>query len=109
MGYLPEALVNYLALLGWGAEDGKTETFTPDQLVKEFSLERISPSPAIFDYEKLNELNRHYMKQAPPCAPRRPLLGLFRRSAAGKGRGLRRSARLVLPRNLPVCSIDQSP
>jgi glutamyl-tRNA synthetase/nondiscriminating glutamyl-tRNA synthetase len=67
MGILPEALVNYLALLGWGGEDGKTETFNPDQLLKEFSLERISPSPAIFDYEKLNELNRHYMKQAPPA------------------------------------------
>ncbi len=67
MGILPEALVNYLALLGWGAEDGKTETFNPDQLLKEFSLERISPSPAIFDYEKLNALNRHYMKLAPPA------------------------------------------
>jgi nondiscriminating glutamyl-tRNA synthetase len=67
MGYLPEALVNYLALLGWGAEDGKTEAFTPDQILKEFSLERISLSPAIFDYEKLNELNRDYMKQAPPA------------------------------------------
>jgi len=67
MGYLPEALVNYLALLGWGADDGQAETFTADQLVKAFSLERITPSPAIFDYEKLNGLNRHYMKQAPPA------------------------------------------
>ena len=67
MGYLPEALVNYLALLGWGAEDGKTETFTPDQLVNIFSLERVTPSPAIFDFEKLNWLNRHYMKQAEPA------------------------------------------
>jgi nondiscriminating glutamyl-tRNA synthetase len=38
MGYLPEALVNYLALLGWGAEDGKTETFTLDELTRAFSL-----------------------------------------------------------------------
>lgn len=67
MGYLPEALVNYLALLGWGAEDGKTETFTPDQLVGAFSLERVTPSPAVFDFEKLNWLNRHYMKQAEPA------------------------------------------
>ena len=67
MGYLPEALVNYLALLGLGVEDEKTETFTPDQLVEAFSLERITPSPAIFDFEKLNCLNRHYMKLSSPA------------------------------------------
>jgi nondiscriminating glutamyl-tRNA synthetase len=66
MGYLPEALANYLALLGWGAEDGKTETFTLNELVPIFSLERVTPSPAIFDFEKLNWLNRHYIKQADP-------------------------------------------
>ena len=67
MGYLPEALVNYLALLGWGAEDGKTETFTLEELVHAFSLERVTPSPAIFDFDKLNWLNRHYLKQADPA------------------------------------------
>ncbi|MGA2672495.1 MAG: glutamate--tRNA ligase [Terracidiphilus sp.] len=66
MGYLPEALVNYLALLGWGAEDGKTETFTLEELTHAFSLERVTPSPAIFDFDKLNWLNRHYLKQAEP-------------------------------------------
>jgi glutamyl-tRNA synthetase/nondiscriminating glutamyl-tRNA synthetase len=66
MGYLPEALVNYLALLGWGAEDGKTETFTLAELTRAFSLERVTPSPAIFDFDKLNWLNRHYLKQAAP-------------------------------------------
>jgi len=64
MGYLPEALVNYLALLGWGAEDGKSEIFTLPELTRSFSLERVTPSPAIFDFEKLNWLNRHYLKQA---------------------------------------------
>jgi len=57
MGYLPEALVNYLALLGWGAEDGKTETFTLKELTRAFTLERVTPSPAIFDFDKLNWLN----------------------------------------------------
>lgn len=66
MGYLPEALANYLALLGWGAEDGKTETFTLSELVKHFTLERVTPSPAVFDFDKLNWLNRHYVKAAPP-------------------------------------------
>jgi glutamyl-tRNA synthetase/nondiscriminating glutamyl-tRNA synthetase len=66
MGYLPEALVNYLALLGWGAEDGKTETFALPELVHQFKLERITPSPALFDFDKLNWLNRHYIKLASP-------------------------------------------
>jgi glutamyl-tRNA synthetase len=66
MGYLPETMFNYLALLGWGAEDGKTEIFNHDELIKAFSLERVTPSPAIFDFEKLNWLNRHYLKQADP-------------------------------------------
>jgi glutamyl-tRNA synthetase len=66
MGYLPEAMANYLALLGWGAEDGKTETFTLAELIPVFSLERVTPSPAIFDVDKLNWFNRHYIKQADP-------------------------------------------
>jgi nondiscriminating glutamyl-tRNA synthetase len=66
MGYLPEALVNYLALLGWGAEDGKSETFNLAELTKVFSLERVTPSPAIFSFDKLNWLNRHYLKLATP-------------------------------------------
>ncbi len=66
MGILPEALVNYLALLGWGAEDGKTETFTLDELSKVFKLERVTASPAVFDFDKLYWLNRHYLKLAEP-------------------------------------------
>jgi nondiscriminating glutamyl-tRNA synthetase len=66
MGYLPEALVNYLGLLGWGAEDGKTETFTLPELTQAFTLERVTPSPAIFDFDKLNWLNRHYIKKSSP-------------------------------------------
>jgi glutamyl-tRNA synthetase/nondiscriminating glutamyl-tRNA synthetase len=65
MGYLPEALVNYLALLGWGAEGGTRETFTPEELVREFKLERVTASPAVFDTGKLDWLNRHYLKQRP--------------------------------------------
>jgi len=66
MGYLPEALANYLALLGWGAEDGKSETFTLAELTKVFSIERVTPSPAVFSFDKLNWLNRHYLKLASP-------------------------------------------
>ncbi len=66
MGILPEALVNYLALLGWGAEGGTRETFTLTELAQEFTLERVTPSPAVFDFQKLHWLNRHYLKQATP-------------------------------------------
>lgn len=65
MGILPEALMNYLALLGWAPSGGTRETFTPKELIKEFSLKRVTPSPAIFDMEKLYWLNRHYLKQSP--------------------------------------------
>ncbi|HZD47628.1 MAG TPA: glutamate--tRNA ligase [Silvibacterium sp.] len=66
MGILPEALVNYLALLGWGAEGGTRETFTLEELTREFTIERVTPAPAIFDWAKLHWLNRHYLKQCEP-------------------------------------------
>jgi nondiscriminating glutamyl-tRNA synthetase len=61
-GYLPEGLVNYLALLGWSPEDGN-EIFSPESLVGKFSLERISRGPAVFDREKLNWVNRAHLKE----------------------------------------------
>ena len=67
MGILPEALVNYLALLGWGAEGGTRETFSAEELIAEFKLERVTASPAVFDWDKLHWLNRHYLKQADPA------------------------------------------
>jgi nondiscriminating glutamyl-tRNA synthetase len=66
MGILPEALVNYLALLGWGAEGGTRETFTIEELTREFKIERVTPAPAVFDWAKLHWLNRHYLKQCEP-------------------------------------------
>ena len=58
--------MNYLALLGWAPTGGDREIFPKDELIKEFSLERVTPSPAVFDFEKLNWLNRHYIKQSTP-------------------------------------------
>src|SRR6266702_4246879 len=63
-GYLPEALVNFLALLGW-APDGETTVMSRDELVERFSLERVSPSPAQFDYQKLEWLNGVYLRALP--------------------------------------------
>ncbi len=61
-GYLPEALVNYLARLGWS--HGDEEKFTREQLVEWFDLEHISRSPARFDPQKLGWLNQQYIKEA---------------------------------------------
>lgn len=66
MGILPEALSNYLALLGWSPADGKTEILSAEELVRQFSLDHITKSPAVFDMDKLHWLNRHYMKECPP-------------------------------------------
>lgn len=60
MGYLKETMVNYLALLGWNPGDER-EFFTLEELVKEFSLERVQVSPAQFDFKKLDNINKHYL------------------------------------------------
>ena len=64
-GYLPEAIVNYIALLGWCPKDTNQEFFTMDELKKSFSLEGLSKSPAVFDYEKLKWFNSEYIKKMP--------------------------------------------
>jgi glutamyl-tRNA synthetase len=61
-GYLPEAVRNYVALLGWGTEESQ-EFFTTDELVREFSLERVSKSPAVFDEQKLRHINGRYLRE----------------------------------------------
>jgi glutamyl-tRNA synthetase len=61
-GYLPEAVRNYLALLGWGSEDDETILST-DELVRRFSVERVSRNPARFDEQKLRWLNGRYLRE----------------------------------------------
>src|SRR5262249_4872282 len=60
-GYLPEAVVNYLALLGWSL-DGERELFTLDELAGLFSLERVNPAPAVFDFQKLLWMNGVHLR-----------------------------------------------
>jgi glutamyl-tRNA synthetase len=64
-GYIPEALVNFLARLGW-AYDDKTEVFSREELLRLFSLDRVSTSPAVFDYEKLAWLNGVHLRNLTP-------------------------------------------
>ena len=64
-GFIPEALVNYLALLGWSYDD-HTEVMTRDELIERFTLDRVGKSAATFDYEKLMHLNGVYLRALPP-------------------------------------------
>ncbi len=65
-GYLPEALVNYLALIGW-SPGGDDELLPIQELARRFALEDVGHSAGVFDQEKLAWMNRHYMKEAAPA------------------------------------------
>ncbi len=62
MGYLPEALVNFLSLLGWSPE-GEEQILDMGQIIEAFTLERVAKSPAVFDLEKLNWMNGQYIRK----------------------------------------------
>src|SRR4051794_23391976 len=64
-GYLPAAVRNYLALLGWGFDESTT-FFSTEELVRNFSLERVSKSPAVFDEKKLRWMNGRYLREMDP-------------------------------------------
>jgi glutamyl-tRNA synthetase len=66
-GYLPDALVNFLALIGW-APDGETTIMTRDEIVERFSLEAVSASPGTFDFTKLDWMNGVYLRALDPAA-----------------------------------------
>jgi glutamyl-tRNA synthetase len=71
-GYLPEAVRNYIALLGWGLDESTT-FLTTDELVRGFSLERVSRNPAVFDEQKLRWMNGRYLRELDPADLRRRL------------------------------------
>ena len=64
-GYLSEAIVNYIALLGWCPKNSETEFFTLDGLKEAFTIDGVSKSPAVFDYEKLLWFNGEYIHKLP--------------------------------------------
>ncbi|QCN94024.1 glutamate--tRNA ligase [Azospirillum argentinense] len=93
MGYLPEAIRNYLLRLGWG--HGDDEIISTEQAVEWFNLEGIGRSPSRFDFAKLENLNAHYMRQADDAR----LVGLAApRLEAELGRALTESERDLLTR-----------
>jgi glutamyl-tRNA synthetase len=87
-GFLPEAVRNYLALLGWGAEGAQDTVMSTPELVEKFALERVSRNPAQFDETKLRWLNGVYIRSLPPAV-------LARRLEEYTGRtGLEEAARI---------------
>ncbi len=65
-GIIPQAMMNYLALLGWSIGAGGDEVLTPQALIKRFSLKKVNSSPAAFDHEKLEHLNAQHLKRMDP-------------------------------------------
>jgi glutamyl-tRNA synthetase len=78
-GYLPEALVNYLALLGWSPGEGQ-ELVPIGEMARRFDLSKVGHSSAVFDIGKLSWMNRHYMKEAPAPRVARDALKYFARA-----------------------------
>ncbi len=76
-GYLPEALMNFLALLGWSYDD-KTTIMSRDELIERFSFERVQTSPATFDYQKLEWMNGVYIRSLPVEELAQRLVGYLR-------------------------------
>ena len=81
LGYLPEALVNYLALLGWN-EGTERELYTLDELTAAFSTERISNTAAVFDYDKCRYVNGEHLRMLPPEERARRALPLLHEAGA---------------------------
>ncbi len=82
LGYLPEALVNYLSRLGWSS--GDQEIFTPRELIEKFTLDNVGKAPSVFNAEKLLWLNHHYIQQANPGRLAALLLDLLKKDGVLK-------------------------
>ena len=78
MGYLPQTMVNFLSLLGWSLDD-KTEIMSGDDLIRHFTIERVSKAGAVFNTEKLNWMNGAYIRMASPDELADALLDYWRR------------------------------
>ncbi|MBE5769100.1 MAG: glutamate--tRNA ligase [Clostridiales bacterium] len=96
-GYLTEALINYLVLVGWNPGDDR-EFFTMDELVEAFSIERLSKSPGIFDVDKLTWFNTEYIRQLPAEKYLELVTPWFDKVLAGKNIDYARLAQLMQTR-----------
>lgn len=105
-GYLPEALVNYLALLGWSPGENQ-EILPAAEMARRFDLGAVSHSAAVFDMGKLAWMNRHYMKEAPSDRIVRDAAPYFERAGYLNGRGSSAMAYLQSLLPMAVGSVDR--
>ncbi len=85
-GYLPEAIVNFMLLLGWHPKDGsEQEVFDLDDMKKQFALEDVQKSGAVFDYQKLDWMNAHYIRRMESDLLYDSVLPFFEKNDAYKG------------------------
>ncbi|HHX22378.1 MAG TPA: glutamate--tRNA ligase [Clostridiales bacterium] len=96
-GYLTEALINYLALVGWSPGNDR-EFFTMDELIEAFDVKGLSKSPAIFDIEKLTWFNAAYIRQMTPEAYLEKVTPWFDQVLEGRGMDYKRLAELMQTR-----------
>jgi glutamyl-tRNA synthetase len=96
MGYLPEAMRNYLAKLGWG--HGDDEIFSDEQAIAWFDVKDVVAAPARLDWAKLNHLNNHYIRQAEPAR----LAGLVAQIHETRGISMRDGDLVILERAIPL-------
>jgi glutamyl-tRNA synthetase/nondiscriminating glutamyl-tRNA synthetase len=115
-GYLPEAFVNYLALLGWSPRPGSiggrpaaddAELLPVDELARRFSLERVGHSAAVFDEEKLAWANRHYLKMADPARIAALAVPYFRGAGLAMSPGPRGMDFLTSAMAMATASVDR--
>ncbi|WP_091739643.1 glutamate--tRNA ligase [Phenylobacterium immobile] len=96
MGYLPEAMRNYLAKLGWG--HGDDEIFSDEQAIAWFDVKDVVAAPARLDWAKLNHLNNHYIRQAEPAR----LASLVAKIHETRGISMRDGDLVILERAIPL-------
>ena len=103
-GYLKEALINYLALVGWNPGTDQ-EFFTMDELIQSFDIHRLNNSPGIFDVNKLNWMNGQYIAKLPPEKYLEMATPWFDQVLAGKGMDYKRLAELMQGRTEVFCQV----
>ncbi|MBC7218228.1 MAG: glutamate--tRNA ligase [Candidatus Caldatribacterium sp.] len=86
MGYLPEAMVNYLARLSWATGEEEKEIFTREEIIERFSLDQVTKHAAVFDLDKLNWMNGVYLRSADPQRLRDILVDILKRNGVVEDR-----------------------
>ena len=105
-GYLPEALVNHLARLGWS--HGDREIFSREELIRLFDLAAVHRSASIFDFEKLRWLNQHYLRHAKVETLREPFVRELRRQGFDPGQGPDADTTIEIQRERATTLVDMA-